>query len=65
MTRERLSGAQDAEAGDASLHWLNPALIGNGSPPPTGGAPQDPEPAPAVGDFYLDRLSGQVYELSA
>jgi hypothetical protein len=44
MTRERLSGAQDAEAGDASLHWLDPALIGNGSPPPTGGAPQDPEP---------------------
>jgi hypothetical protein len=23
------------------------------------------EPPPAVGDFYLDRLTGQVYELSA
>jgi hypothetical protein len=44
MTRERLSGAQGAEAGDASLHWLDPALIGNGSPPPIGGAPQAPEP---------------------
>ncbi len=52
MTRERSPGAQGAEAGDASLNWLDPALIANGSPQPTGGAPQAPEPPDwAAGKF--------------
>jgi hypothetical protein len=54
MTRERLSGAQDAEAGGASLHWLDPALIGNGSPPPTGVAHQDPEPPSGVSKQFIE-----------
>ncbi|MFM9088510.1 MAG: hypothetical protein ACKOPT_10270 [Cyanobium sp.] len=44
MTRERFSVAQGAEAGGAPLNWLDPALIGNGSQPPAGGAHQDPAP---------------------
>ena len=35
---------------------------GDGPPPSGDGAGL--QPPPAVGDFYLDRLSGQVYELS-
>ena len=35
------------------------AEVRDGPPPAT------LQPAPAVGDFYLDRLSGQVYELAA
>ncbi len=52
MTRERFSGAPGAEAGDAPLNWLDPALIGNGSQPPAGGAHQDTEPPHwATGQF--------------
>jgi hypothetical protein len=52
MTRERFSGAPGAEAGDAPLNWLDPALIGNGSQPPAGGAHQDAEPPHwATGQF--------------
>ena len=52
MTRERFSGVPGAEAGDAPLNWLDPALIGNGSQPPAGGAHQDTEPPHwATGQF--------------
>jgi len=52
MTRERFSGAPGAEAGDAPLNWLDPALIGNGSQPPAAGAHQDAEPPHwATGQF--------------
>jgi len=52
MTRERFSGAPGAEAGGAPLNWLDPALIGNGTPPPTGGTHQDAEPPHwATGQF--------------
>ena len=50
-----LAVVQESGVGSRPTRWYS----GDGPPPPT------LEPAPAVGDFYLDRLTGQVYELSA
>jgi hypothetical protein len=54
MTQERLSGERGAEAGNASVNWLDPALIGNGSTPPTGGAHQDQEPPYGVSKEFRE-----------
>ena len=50
---------QESGVGSRATRWYS----GDG-PPPSGAAPPL-QPPSAVGDFYLDRLSGQVYELSA
>jgi hypothetical protein len=50
-----LAVVQESGVGSRATRWYS----GDGPPPTT------LQPAPAVGDFYLDRLSGQVYELSA
>jgi hypothetical protein len=50
-----LAVVQESGVGSRATRWYS----GNGAPPAT------LEPPPAVGDFYLDRLTGQVYELSA
>jgi hypothetical protein len=50
-----LAVVQESGVGSRATRWYS----GDGPPPET------LEPPPAVGDFYLDRLSGQVYELSA
>jgi len=50
-----LAVVQESGVGSRATRWYS----GDGPPPPT------LEPPPAVGDFYLDRLTGQVYELSA
>ena len=49
----------ESGVGSRATRWYS----GNGAPP-SGTAPPL-QPPPAVGDFYLDRLTGQVYELSA
>jgi hypothetical protein len=49
-----LAVVQESGIGSRATRWYS----GDGPPPP------NLEPPPAVGDFYLDRLSGQVYELS-
>ena len=54
MTQERLSGERGADAGNASMNWLDPALIGNGSTPPTGGAHQDQEPPYGVSKEFRE-----------
>ena len=50
-----LAVVQESGVGGRATRWFS----GDGPPPTT------LQPPPAVGDFYLDRLSGQVYELSA
>ena len=50
---------QESGVGSRATRWYS----GNGAPP--SGAAPPLQPPPAVGDFYLDRLTGQVYELSA
>ena len=50
-----LAVVQESGVGSRATRWYS----GDGPPPTT------LQPPPAVGDFYLDRLSGQVYELSA
>ncbi len=50
-----LAVVQESGVGSRATRWYS----GDGPPPPA------LEPPPAVGDFYLDRLTGQVYELSA
>ena len=50
-----LAVVQESGVGSRATRWYS----GDGPPPST------LQPPPAVGDFYLDRLSGQVYELSA
>jgi hypothetical protein len=54
MTQERLSGERGADAGNASINWLDPALIGNGSTPTTGGAHQDQEPPYGVSKEFRE-----------
>jgi hypothetical protein len=49
-----LAVVQESGVGSRATRWYS----GDGPPPP------NLEPPPALGDFYLDRLSGQVYELS-
>lgn len=48
---------------NSRFHRASRWYAGDG-PPPTGTAATPLQPQPAVGDFYLDRLSGQLYELS-
>jgi hypothetical protein len=50
-----LAVVQESGVGSRATRWYS----GDGPPPET------LEPPPAVGDFYLDRLSGQAYELTA
>ena len=54
-----LAVVQESGVGSRATRWYS----GDGPPPSGDGAGL--QPPPAVGDFYLDRLSGQVYELSA
>ena len=54
-----LAVVQESGVGSRATRWYS----GNGAPPTGAAAPL--QPPPAVGDFYLDRLTGQVYELSA
>ena len=54
-----LAVVQESGVGSRATRWYS----GNGAPPSGAAAPL--QPPPAVGDFYLDRLTGQVYELSA
>ena len=54
-----LAVVQESGVGSRATRWYS----GNGAPP--SGAAPPLQPPPAVGDFYLDRLTGQVYELSA
>jgi hypothetical protein len=50
-----LAVVQESGVGSRATRWYS----GDGTPSAT------LQPPPAVGDFYLDRLTGQVYELSA
>jgi hypothetical protein len=49
-----LAVVQESGVGSRATRWYS----GDGPPPST------LQPPPAVGDFYLDRRTGQVYELS-
>ena len=53
-----LAVVQESGVGRRATRWYS----GDG-PPPTG-AEAPLQPTPVVGDFYLDRLSGQVFELA-
>ena len=52
-----LAVVQESRVGSRSTRWY----AGDGPPPEP---PGQLEPPPVAGDFYLDRLSGQLYELS-
>ena len=54
-----LAVVQESGVGSRATRWYS----GDGPPPSGDGAPL--QPPPAVGDFYLDRVTGQVYELSS
>ena len=54
-----LAVVQESGVGSRATRWYS----GDGAPPT--GAASPLQPPPALGDFYLDRLTGQVYELSA
>lgn len=49
-----LAVVQESAVGSRGTRWF----AGDGPPP------NNLQPVPVVGDFYLDRVSGQVYELS-
>ena len=54
-----LAVVQESGVGSRATRWYS----GDGAPPTGAAAPL--QPPPALGDFYLDRRTGQVYERSA